>query len=394
MARLSYRAARDERDHDAFLEITARSFAFPKEGLAVWLSQLGRENLRFVEERGTPRGALALLPMGQWFGGRRVPMCGFAAVGIEPEVRSLGVGRALMEGALRELAERGIALATLYPSTAAFYRKLGFELAGTRSELRVALRTLNARRPPLAIRRGTSADDAAVRALYATVAARSPGFLERHEYIWGRVRQWREEQRELYLFERGRELAGYAFLARRRKDNGRHDVFVSDYASSGSEAVQTLLALLASHRSLGDDLVFFGRHEDPLLLELDELGEPHTRIAHSLPWVTRIVDAPLALEARGYALLHSATLGFELDDKHLAHNRGRFLLQVERGRARVKKGGRGDLKLDVRALSALYSGYLSASSLAAAGRLEGSDGAIALADALFAGSPPCMPDMF
>ena len=394
MPRLSYRAARDESDHESFLRITARSFAFPLAGLTEWLSLIGRENLRFVEEKGVARGALALLPMGQWFGGRAVPMAGIVAVGIEPEVRALGVGKALMEGVLRELGDRGLMLSTLFPSTTAFYRRCGYEFAGTRYEIRLALGSLRAKRPPLSIRRGDEKDEPAVRALYAAQAARSPGHLQRHEYIWGRVKVWREETRELYLFEHGKELAGYCWLARRRPDPARQEIFLSDYVCNGVEAAETLIALLASHRSLADSAVWFGRQDEPLFLTLEEAVAPHLQVKLSMPWMTRMVDAPGALEARGYAPALSATLGFELSDTLLAHNRGRFRLRIEKGRGKVEKGGRGDLKLDVRALSALYTGQLSASTLAAAGRVEGSDGAIALADAIFAGPPPSMPDMF
>ncbi len=394
MPRLSYRAARDEHDHEAFLRITARSFAFPIAGLSEWLALLGRENLRFVEEKGTPRGALALLPMGQWFGGRCVPMCGIVAVGIEPEVRGLGVGKALMEGVLRELGDRGLMLSTLFPSTTAFYRACGYELAGTRYEIKVALNALRARRAPLSIRRGDEKDEPAMRALYAQHAARSPGHLQRHEYIWGRVKVWRDETRELYLFERGKELAGYCWLARRRPEPTRQEVFLSDFVCNGTEAAETLIALLASHRSLADHACWFGRHDEPLFLALEEAVAPQLSVKLSMPWMTRMVDAPGALEARGYAHGLSATLGFELSDTLLPHNRGRFRLRVEKGRGKVEKGGRGDLRLDVRALAALYTGQLSASTLAGAGRIEGSDGAIALADGIFAGPAPAMPDMF
>jgi predicted acetyltransferase len=394
MPRLSYRAARDEHDHETFLRITARSFAFPLGGLSEWLALLGRENLRFVEEKGVPRGALALLPMGQWFGGRAVPMAGIVAVGVEPEVRALGVGKALMEGVLRELGDRGLMISTLFPSTTAFYRRCGYELAGSRYEVRVALGSLRARRPPLSIRRGDEKSEPAVRALYAQQAARSPGNLQRHEYIWGRVKVWRDETRELYLFERGKDLAGYAWLARRRPDPARQEILLSDFVCNGPDAAETLLALLASHRSLADSVVWYGRQDEPLFLALEEAVAPHLSVKLSLPWMTRMVDAPGALEARGYAPALAATLGFELSDPLLALNRGRFRLRVERGRAKVEKGGRGDLRLDVRALSALFTGNVSASALAAAGRIEGSDGAIATADAIFAGPAPAMPDMF
>jgi predicted acetyltransferase len=394
MPRLSYRAARDEHDQEVFLRVTARSFGFPLAGLTEWLAGIGRENLRFVEEKGTVRGALALLPMGQWFGGRCVPMCGIAAVGIEPEVRALGVGKALMEGALRECGERGLMISTLYPATTAFYRKCGYELAGTRYEVRLSLTALRGRRAPLSIRRGDEKDEPAMRALYAQQAARSPGHLQRHEYIWGRVKVWRDEVRELYLFERGRELAGYCWLARRRNEQNRQELFLSDFVCVGGEAAETLIALLAGHRSLADGASWFGRDDDPLFLALEEAVAPHLSLKLSMPWVTRMVDAPGALEARGYSPALSATLGFELSDPLLAHNRGRFRLRVEKGHAKLEKGGRGDLKLDVRALAALYTGQLSASTLASAGRIEGSDGAIGLADGIFAGAAPAMPDMF
>jgi len=394
MPRLSYRAARDEHDHEAFLRITARAFGFPLGGLSDWLALIGRENLRFVEEKGVPRGALALLPMGQWFGGRCVPVAGIVAVGIEPEVRGLGVGKALMEGALRELGDRGLMLSTLYPSTTSFYRRCGYEIAGSRHEVRVDLAALRAKRAPLSIRRGDEKDEPAVRALYAAHAADSPGHLQRHEYIWGRVKVWREELRELYVFEHGKELAGYAWLARRRPEATRLEIFLSDFVCKGTEAAETLVALLASHRSLADQAVWFGRQDDPLFLALEEAVAPHLSIKLSTPWMTRMVDAPGALEARGYAPALSATLGFELADPLLPHNRGRFRLRIEKGRGKVEKGGRGDLRLDVRALAALYTGAYSASTLAGAGRIEGSDGAIALADGIFAGPAPSMPDMF
>jgi predicted acetyltransferase len=394
MPRLSYRAARDQHDHDAFLRLVARSFAFPVGNLAEWLALIGRENLRFVEEKGTLRGALALLPMGQWFGGRCVPMGGVVAVGIEPEVRGLGVGKALMEGLLRELGDRGLMLSTLFPSTTAFYRRCGYELAGTRYEVKVALAALPRKRAPLSIRRGDEKDEPAVRALYAQQAARSPGHLQRHDYIWGRVKVWRDETRELYLFERGKELAGYCWLVARRPEAARQELFLSDFVCAGVEAAETLVALLAGHRSLADHAGWFGRDDDPLFLALEEAVAPHLTVKLSMPWMTRMVDAAGALEARGYSPALSATLGFELSDPLLAHNRGRFRLRVERGRAKVEKGGRGDLKLDVRALAALFTGQSSASTLAGAGRLAGSDGAIALADGIFAGPAPAMPDMF
>ncbi|MFY0580434.1 sterol carrier protein domain-containing protein [Cystobacter fuscus] len=81
-------------------------------------------------------------------------------------------------------------------------------------------------------------------------------------------------------------------------------------------------------------------------------------------------------------------------DDLFPENQGRFVLEVEEGEAQVRPGGEGDLKLHVRALAALYSGFLSPSALQLAGVLEADDATLRTAEALFSGSPPSMPDMF
>lgn len=64
------------------------------------------------------------------------------------------------------------------------------------------------------------------------------------------------------------------------------------------------------------------------------------------------------------------------------------------GRGTVEKGGSGTLKLDARALAALYTGYLTAQELVAAGMLQAPPEALAAAGLVFAGPRPWLPDMF
>src|SRR5206468_1384860 len=101
-----------------------------------------------------------------------------------------------------------------------------------------------------------------------------------------------------------------------------------------------------------------------------------------------------ALEARGWPKEARATLAFELEDEIVPANAGRWTLAVAAGKASLERGGSGGLALDVRALAALYSGHMTARSLALAGALRGDDDAIARADAIFATSPPSLVDFF
>jgi predicted acetyltransferase len=52
------------------------------------------------------------------------------------------------------------------------------------------------------------------------------------------------------------------------------------------------------------------------------------------------------------------------------------------------------MKLHVRTLAPLYSGFLSPAALQAAGVLEADDVSLRTATALFSGPPPAMPDMY
>src|SRR6185295_16930186 len=85
---------------------------------------------------------LVLIPMGQWFGGKRVPMTGIAAVAVEPFARGKGAAKRLLVSMLQELQGKGVALSTLYPATQVLYRAVGYEQAGSRYEVRAPCRSL------------------------------------------------------------------------------------------------------------------------------------------------------------------------------------------------------------------------------------------------------------
>jgi len=108
----------------------------------------------------------------------------------------------------------------------------------------------------------------------------------------------------------------------------------------------------------------------------------------------RIVDVRKALALRGYPPGLRAEVHFAIRDDILRANAGRWVLSVEDGLARVRRGGRGHLALHIRTLAPLYSGYLSPLELQALGLLQADPTRAAAAAPLFAGPPPGMADMF
>ena len=72
--------------------LLAHAFGFPPEDAAAWFERAGSENVLAYREEAGVAGGLLLVPMGQFFGGRSVPMMGVAGVGIAPERRGSGAG--------------------------------------------------------------------------------------------------------------------------------------------------------------------------------------------------------------------------------------------------------------------------------------------------------------
>ncbi|MBK7877373.1 MAG: GNAT family N-acetyltransferase [Planctomycetes bacterium] len=391
-----YGPPRDARELERWTALVGSSFSFPAAELPAWRAQLGEGTERALRIDGELAAVLGVLDMGQWFGGRRVPMGGVLAVGVEPSRRGRGLGLALMTELLRELRARGVPLSALYPATNTLYRAAGYEIAGARHEFALRLRELSFARGATAardtwLRPARDADEPALRALYRERARTSSGWLDRHEYLWRRVRSWRGEERQGFVAGRGERVEGYAFLAQRRGELLQMDVAFSDLVATTRDSGVRLLELLRDHRSLCTLARGFLAVHDPIVALLGENGFESKL---SMPWMLRVVDVAAALEARGYPAGLAATLELDVTDDVLPENAGRWVVAIADGAARVERGGRGTLALDMRALAGLYTGWQSAHDLAAGGRAAGPEDVLARATASFAGPAPHMPDMF
>lgn len=395
-AKLTYGRPRDERELTAWAGIVHRSFGLPLPEMPAWITQLGEDNARVLRGSAGPLGALALLDMGQWFGGASVPTGGVVAVGVEPFARGAGHGGRLMAEMLGELAARRCALSTLFPATNAFYRASGYELAGVRYDVSLRLRELaldGAIDLTGVWMRPLTADDLpAIRRLYAARARLANGWMDRHRYLWARVQNWLGELRQGYVIGHADEIEGYVFAVQRRQSGvAEQELGIGDAVTLTRRAAARVVAFCGDHSTLcprarlnlaPDDLIF------------TVLAESNFEARLMMPWMLRIVDVERALAARGFPAAVRGTLSIELADELLPANQGRWTLEVEGGVASVKPGGAGALALDVRALASLFSGARSASALARFGACRGEAATLALADALFAGPAPSMPDMF
>lgn len=380
-----------EQDLEGVSRLLGWSFAFPPEDTREWLERGGLDNVRVLRDGRTPVAALMLIPMGQFFGGRSVPMVGVAAVGVAPERRGGGVAAELCRSTVTELHRGGVALSALYPSTQKLYRGAGWEVAGGRWEVRIAPGLIRVHESSGTVRPMEASDRPAVMELSRQMAARRNGELDRGPYCWNRVFEPRGRSPMGLVVEHRGALEGHAVLYQVPRDPPESELVAHDLCAATPRAARKLLSLLAQHRTLCQTVCWRGAPAGAMLQLLPERGyQVHLKD----PWMLRICHVQRALEARGYPPGMRAELHLAVEDDVLARNAGSWIVRVEDGAAKVTRGGSGRLRADVRALAALYSGHLPAETLALTGGISGRPADLAIATAVFAAGAPSMTDMF
>jgi predicted acetyltransferase len=374
--------------------ILSHAFAFPPEQAGEWFRNAGLDQARILREAGGPVGCLMRLPMGQYFGGRAVPMLGIAGVAIAPEARGRGLALELMQSAVREARAEGFGLSCLYASTQSLYRQVGYEQAGHRFLHRLPLATIDMRERTGGLVALTPADQPAIEECYREFAKEHNGALERGRYLWGRVRELRGEAHHGFGVPReGGGLDGYIFIAQRRAPvTLRQEIGVSDLAFRTASAGRRLLGFLADFGTVADEAHFFG---GPHHLLTALMGQQRFKVEFKDYWMVRVTDVKAAIEGRGYAAGVDVQFTLRIADALIPENHGAWVIRVRDSAARADRTTAEEgLSLDAGALAALYTGMMSPGQLRLLGRASGQQRDAAAAEGAFAGVVPGMVDMF
>jgi predicted acetyltransferase len=195
-----------------------------------------------------------------------------------------------------------------------------------------------------------------------------------------------------YGFYRDNTLEGYTYLVKHQRTLQDNSLEATDVVLTTPDALATFLGLLAGHRAFFTSACWPSPPASALLLSATEPWQFSLRLEEH--WLLRIVRLEKAITQRGYPANLSGDLHLDLQDPWFPENSGRWLIRVEQGAATIEPGGKGDLSLDIGALASLYTGFLSAESLALASRAQGSREALAIASAIFGGWTPELADFF
>ena len=371
--------------------VLSHAFAVDSGATRAWFDRAGVDEIRVAREGGEIVGGLIRIPMGQAFGGRFVPMCGVAGVAIRADRRREGIATEMMRQVLLELWESGAALTTLYASNQPLYRSVGYEQAGAHFHGTLRGRDIDIAPEGGKTVMGTSADRPEIEKLYRECAIHRPGHLDRGPYVWARL--WHPfdgSQVHMALLRDDKDrLEAYVQYAQHRRDDDGYLMKVTDAASRTSRGWRRIWTHLRDVSTMVSEIRISTSPTDPLFVL-----QPHPTMKVTLhePWMLRVIDPIAALQARGYAKGQPERLVIKVIDPMMGDQS--LTMDVEGGRASVKKGGDPTAKIHIRGLSAMYTGYLSPFECAALGLVEAGQRSLAAMQALFAGPSPWMRDFF
>ena len=329
-------------------------------------------------------------------GGARLPAAAVSAVTVRPTHRRRGILRRMVAAEHAAMRERGEAVALLYASEYPIYGRFGYGPgiretawvldATSTSFLGEASGGIQLESPDEALR-----DE--LRAVVETWRLRVAGEIRRRDFRWDfdlglRESAWDGRWKGFLAVHRGASgtLDGYVrYRATQKWEHGqpRGTLEIDDLYALNDDAHAALWRLLAEtdwvatvkaeRRSLSDRL--------PWLLTNARAARAED-VADGM-WV-RLFDVPRALEARGYE--REGSLVLEVVDAEAPGGRARLRLDAGPNGTTCRPTDRSpDLTLDVAALGSAYlGGYpLRYAVFARGGADEHSEGALAVADALF-----------
>ena len=382
-------------DLNGIFDVRAQAFAVPESDRERWTALIDPSEMVTAFLGTQVVGSLNILGLGQWFGGRPVPMGGVATVVVLPEHRGEGLAPRLLEAGLERMRDRGLVVSTLHPATTRVYRSAGWEIGGDLAIHRIPTTALERlpRGESERVRRLTRDDWPLAQICYDGAAAAQSGWLDRNEWWWGVVAdETFVDQTFVYGVDGTDGLAGYVVFTQAQTEKFGYRLVVEELVAREPGAALTLWRMLGTHGMQVNSITLQRGPVDELLLVLPE--QDVTQVSNNR-WMHRLVDAPAAIAARGFPPDVAAEVHLGLTDRLAPWNEGRWLLRVEGGRGELVAGGTGDLQITINGLSALATGWASASSLAGAGLLHHSSPADRAAlDAIFAGPTPTMVDDF
>lgn len=328
-----------------------------------------------------------------------LPVAGTTMVSVLATHRRQSVLRRMMRAHFDEVRKRGDVLAALWASESSIYGRFGYGPAASLVDAEIDRRHAGLSGPPRGSGTVRLVDVDEAKQLLPTVFEQTrrvrPGMFRRSASWWEhRVfhdpeSQRRDATRYRYaIYEENGIARGYVqYRAEEQWDaNGlpNGEVRIFDLQAVDLSAADSLWRYVSSIDLIRRINYWNLPADDPLLWLLNDPRRLSRRVSDSL-WVA-LIDIPAALAARRYC--REGRLVIEVRDEFDGQNSGRYVLDTT-GESAVcsRDTSAPDLSMAASDLGAIYMGGVRLLDLVAAGRAQGSPGALRRADAMFSWHP-------
>jgi len=404
---LVYRPITPDEPIGPIARLAGLAFGHPESTNIEWFEKrIGRENIRIstATDDPTPLGVVCRIPMGIYLGGNEIPQLGILGVGVAPEARGLGVAKQMMADCVQEMHADGCPLSILYSAMHPLYRAVGYDNAGALCNAVIPAGMITAPKTNATNnwREASEIDTPQIHACYARYAAQTHGMLARNGYIWQRIREPKIGTARCYVSrdEQG-QIEAYCYYVQEKTEAQPAPIgtaagsrmHVTDLAWSSTNGFNQIRSFLRGFVSVVGEILVNLPPDSPLI---HTLPDRRFKLEFNEPWMLRILNFKSALEARSYPRGYNATLTLDITDDQIQANNGQWTVTITNGQATVSQGQSGDpLRIHIRDLAPLYTGFTSAQTLRDSGRLSCTDNTAETANAIFAApSTPAMVDMF
>lgn len=345
----------------------------------------GYESTRAIfSKEGKMCACLELLPYKATFDGHIVDLAGLGGVATLPEERGKAYMPRLISKSIGEMAESGYIFSYLYPFSHSYYRRFGYELNMTSRRLKIPLYSMSHFKKEGTIsllRKGV--DEDIVKGVYEEFIRDLNLAIVRDESSWQSFFAKDPYKDNIFIYllhdDKAKTRAYIKFEAIKTSQYS-HDMQVIEFVWLDNKALTGMFAFIFDHTSQFENFIW----DCPMYLDILSLfPEPYDIKQQIIPnGMNRIINLKGALglmrpaKGKGQFVLEARD---ELLDKNSARYSIRWDYPIIEVEQTIKEP---DIRLDIKDLSQLVTGYQTVRALIEAGKVELS-GKIDQVDSLF-----------
>ncbi len=375
-------------DLDAIAYLRSVGFGSNQADVRARLQKNPYYNYRHIiiaEVDGKPVGTACAFPAKMWLGGTPIPMGAVAAITTHPRYRLQGVANAMMLALLKRMADKGLAISTLFPVDHPLYYKYGYAAAALWHAYSIHPHNLPFFAEIEHVRPFAAADLPALRSLYrGNQLSGADGRLARSEAVW----RWilvdgpRAAQNYSVVYDDG-GVEGYLQYT----ITDANILKITEIVAHTDAAFRGLWAYAGAQPEIAS-VDYIAPADAPIFHLLNTPADSHggnrgwvfNDVFHvTSSFMLRVVNLAQSLTTRFYPADMMGSRVLKIYDPQLPANEHPLRFRIVDGRAETELASNRapHIETDIITFSKIYAGFLHPAMARRLGKLDADDASVA-----------------